>query len=476
MMIGLLAGIPSAQAADVTTLRCEYLVNPLGIDVVKPRLSWVIEERSQKTEVRGAKQTAYQILVASSEDLLKKDKGDLWDSEKVASDQSIHVEYAGKPLESRMVCHWKVRVWDQKGKVSDWSQPAFWSMGMLKPEDWQAKWIGAGGSSGRDYFRKEFQVRMPVKRATASICGLGFFDCSINAKAVGDHVMDPAFTSYPKRAMYVTFDITGHLQQGTNAAGVVLCSGRAGGTALILQLDIVYEDGSTQQLVTDATWKFNADGPIRYSHEFHGEEYDARKEFPGWDRPGFDDSSWRVVSLRDAPCARLQAQMLEPMRVTQVVKPIAITSLAKGVYIVDMGQNFYGVTRMNVTGPAGTEVRLLSAYSLRPDGTLKTEDNREARCTDSYTLKGNGRETWSPRFRGQGFRRVQVTGFPGTPTLENFEGLVVHSDFPPAGEFACSSELITRIHQNIRWGQRTYKRSVPMDPDRTERMAATSGL
>ena len=491
MMVGLLAGIASAQAADVTNLRCEYLVNPLGIDVVKPRLSWVIEERGQgagagsrETVDRGQKQIAYQILVASSQDLLKKEQGDLWDSGKVASDQSIHVEYAGKPLESRMICHWKVRVWLKNDKADNgqpttdnspigqptaWSQPAFWSMGLLKPEDWQAKWIGAGASSGRDYFRKEFQVGMPVKRATASICGLGFFDCSINGKAVGDHVMDPAYTAYPKRAMYVTFDVTGHLQQGTNAVGAALCSGRAGGTCLILQVDIVYADGSTQLLLTDATWKVNADGPLRASSEYNGEEYDARKEFPGWDRPGFDDSAWRVACLRDAPCARLQAQMLEAMRVTQVVKPVAITSPAKGVYIVDMGQNFYGVTRMNVTGPTGTEVRLLSAYSLRPDGSLKTEDNRKARCTDIYTLKGNGCETWSPRFKGQGFRRVQVTGFPGTPTLENFEGLVVHSDIPPVGEFACSSELITRIHQNIRWAQRMYKRSVPMDPDRDER-------
>ncbi|MEI7901267.1 MAG: family 78 glycoside hydrolase catalytic domain [bacterium] len=481
MMCGWLDGSASAQAADVTTLRCEYLVNPLGIDVMKPRLSWVIEDGGQKaegggqrTEGRGQRQTAYQVLVASSEALLKKDQGDVWDSGKVVSDQSIHVEYAGKPLESRMQCFWKVKVWTQSGlggsrftvHGSDWSRSAMWSMGLLKPEDWQAKWIGSGGL---DYFRKEFQVRMPVKRATASICGLGFFDCSINGKAVGDHVMDPAYTSYWNRAMYVTFDITGHLQQGTNAVGAVLGSGHAGGTALLLQLDIVFEDGSTQQLVTDATWKVNADGPIRASSEFNGEEYDARKEFPGWDWPGFDDSAWRVASLRNAPCARLQAQMLEPMRVTQVIKPIAITSPAKGVYIVDMGQNFYGVTRMHVTGPAGTEVRLLSAYSLRADGTLKTEDNRKARCTDIYTLKGKGRETWSPRFKGQGFRRVQVTGFPGTPTLENFEGLVVHTDVPPAGEFACSSELITRIHQNIRWGQRMFKRSVPMDPDRDER-------
>ncbi len=481
-------------ASDIvpTDLRCEYLTDPIGIDVMKPRLSWKIDARSQNSEsssqnTRGMKQGTYQILVASSEDLLKKDKGDLWDSGKVESDQSVLVEYKGKMLESRMRCWWKVRVWvakletgnwkSEKVECSAWSRPGMWTMGLLEPASWAAKWIGPGTNSSRTdacYLRREFVLNRPIKSAAVSICGLGFFDCSINGQPVGDHVMDPAFTSYPKRAMYVTFDVTRHLRGGSNAVAVVLGPGRyvqhfPGRSCLLLQLDVVFEDGSTQQIVTDENWKVNANGPVGYSNEYNGEEYDARKEFGSWNSPGFDDSRWMAAVSCPAPCASLQAQMLEPMRVTQVIKPIALSSPSPGVYIVDMGQSFYGMTRLKVSGPAGTVVRMVGSYSLRPDGTLKTEDNRGARCTDVYTLKGSGTESWSPRFKGQGFRRVQVTGFPGTPTLDNFEGLVVHSDVQPAGEFACSSELINRIHQNIRWGQRMYKRSVPLDPDRDER-------
>ena len=537
--------IPAAFAFELTNLRCEYLANPHGIDVVKPRISWAFA-KAKSERPRGMRQTAYQVMVASSEELLKADKGDLWDSGKVASDQSVQVEYAGKPLESRMHCYWKVKSWftaqNSSVQPSDWSKPASWTMGLLKPDDWQAKWIGvdkanpnttnllglaqwksnplkvdgwerAGfddalwvpakslGTNGMApwgtieavdarplparYLRREFAVEKKVMRATAYVCGLGFFDFYVNGRKVSDQIMNPALSDYRKADYYVTFDITDYLKDGANALGVVLGNGRFfaprlvtpaatidyGYPKLLVQAEIQHTDGSARQIVSDENWTLTTEGPIRANNEYDGEEYDARKEMPGWCRAGFDDTKWEKARLVSAPGGVLLAQMIEPMRVTQVIKPVGITNPKPGTYIVDMGQNFYGAVRLKAKAPAGTEVRMVSAYSLLPDGMLKTADNRGAKATDVYVFKGDGDEVWTPQFKGQGFRRVQVTGFPGTPTVDHFEGLVINTDAQPVGEFECANELVNRIHRAMWWGFRMYLRSAPLDPDRDERQA-----
>ncbi len=510
--------------AGVVNLRCEYLGNPLGSDVAKPRLSWVIAERIQNSdrrirqspcdgtgasvfatrqsgiqnaEGRGQRQTAYQVLVASSESLLKQDKGDLWDSKKVMSEQSIQVEYAGKPLESRMICHWKARVWLNDGKPAEWSKPAMWSMGLLKTEDWQGKWIGLdrhdGSPEAKDpeqrrlparYLRRDFHVPKEVSHATAYVCGLGLFELRLNGRKVGDHLLDPGLTQYDKRVLYVTFDVTGQLRVGSNALGVTLGNGRYhamrttvpfamqdfGFPKLRMQLEIEYRDGTRQTISSDETWRLTDAGPIRANNEYDGEEYDARMEMPGWAEPGYNAAAWQQAAVVQAPKGRLQAQMIEPIRITEVRKPVAITQPKPAMFLADMGQAYYGTVRLKVAGPAGTRVQLRSAYALNADGTLRSQDNRSAKTTDVYVLKGSGTESWAPCFRGQGYRFVEVTGFPGTPTPDNFEGLVIHTDFTAAGEFRCSNELVNRIHDNIRWTQRAYFRSVPMEPDRDERM------
>jgi len=476
--LGLLNAASNLSAVELGNLRCEYLVNPLGIDVRAPRLSWML-----LSDQRGEKQTAYQVLVASSPDLLAKDVGDGWDTGKVASDQSIQVEYAGKPLISRTACFWKVRSWDQAGKVSAWSRPASWSMGLLQPDDWQAKWIGFIGketnSTAALYLRKEFHPAKPVKRATAYVCGVGFFDLFLNGRKVSDHVMDPALSNYDKRCFYVTFDITHDLKAGGNAVGIILGNGRYFGSTrgrvfgrprLLLQIELEYADGTLSQVPSDESWRATDMGPIRWNNEYDGELYDARKELTGWASTGCDDKGWSNAILARATGSVLQAQMIEPMRVTERLKPVSVTRSPKpDTWLVDFGQNFYGTVDLRVKGSAGTQVRLLSAYSLNADGTLRTADNRHAKSTDRYVLKGGNPEEWHPRFRGQGFRRVEVTGFPGTPTVKNFEGLVVHTDVASVGSFECSNPLFNRIHQNQRWGFRAYLRSVPLDPDRDER-------
>jgi alpha-L-rhamnosidase len=476
-------------------LRCEYLNNPLGIDRGNPRLSWKLE--AAPPAGRGLKQTAFQILVAATEDALRAGRADLWNSGRVASDQSINVVYAGKPLESRQRCWWQVRIWDQKGEASGWSAEAMWSMGLLRADDWKAVWIGLdGGDETRPQdpartrlparmLRHEFQTSTEIKRASVYLAGLGFFDLYLNGAKVGDHIMDPALTEYSKRILYVTFDVTGQIRPGQNALGVVLGNGRFfaprgknhevkfknyGCPKLLLQLEIEYTDGSRQEVASDGGWKITTDGPIRANNEYDGEEYDARKELPGWNKPGFDDSSWQKAQLLQPPGGRLEAQMLEPTRITQTLKPVSIGEIRPGIYLVDFGQNFYGQVRLRASAPAGTVVKMQDAYSLNPDGSLRSQDNRSALATDTYIFKGVGVETWSPRFRGQGFRRVEVTGLPGKVTADEFQGLVVENSLDPAGSFECSIPLLNRIYRNVRWGQRMFLRTgVPLDPDRDER-------
>lgn len=642
----------SAWAASVGELRCEFLTNPKGIDTTSPRLSWQLQS-SQRCE----SQTAYQILVASRVANLKPGQADMWDSGKVASDQSHLVQYAGKPLVSRQQCYWKVRVWDQAGRASAWSAPASWSLGLLHPTDWRGHWIGkdedekaatlagvswiwypegkpeqsapvatryfrrtfdlptdrvvkqaelllagdnefacavnaqhagAGGSfkaatsmdvtrslkpgrnliaawvknagndpnpaglvgrlkieyeSGepviiatdgewksfnvdvagwttsefdeRDWLpvkvlgpvgmspwgevsggedrrlparmlRKEFTVEKKVIRATVYLSGQGSSELYFNGKKVGDHVLSPALTEYPKRVFYVTHDVTAQVKRGRNALGAWLGNGRYfapglkvptetrsyGFPKLLLQLEVDYSDGSRDTIVSDASWKLTTDGPIIANNEYDGEEYDARKEMHGWTAPGFDDRAWSAVQIVSAPGGILAAQMMEPIRVTGTLKPIAVTELKPGMFIYDLGQNMVGWCRLKVRGPAGTQVSLRHAETLKPDGSLYLDNIRGAKVTDIYTLKGRGTEVYEPRFTYHGFRYVEITGFPGKPTLASLEGRVVNDDVPTAGEFTCSQPMINRIYRNIVWGVRGNYRSFPTDcPQRDERQA-----
>ena len=293
-------GVSSAVAGvSVEKLRCEYLENPLGIDATQPRLSWVLE-----SEQRGQAQTAYQILVASSEAMLKADKGDLWDTGTVTSDQTIQVAYAGKTLASFQRAYWKVRVWDKEGKPSAWSRPARWEMGLLSPQEWQGQWIGRTtdtNSLPAPLLRRVFTLEGKIKQARAYICGLGYYELHINGKKIGDHLLDPGYTRYDKRALYVTYDVTDALQRGKNAIGVILGNGwynvqtRAvwdfhqapwrAAPKLLMQLRVEYADGRVETIVTDSRWKTST-GPIVFNSIYGGETYDARAEKPGWDTSG----------------------------------------------------------------------------------------------------------------------------------------------------------------------------------------------
>ncbi|MEI8273149.1 MAG: glycoside hydrolase family 78 protein [Paludibacter sp.] len=466
----------------------ENQVNPIGTDIVHPNLSWVIESK-----IRSEKQTAYQILVASSPEILAKDKGDLWNSDKQLSEQSVLLKYAGKPLITGMRCFWKVRVWDKDNKISAWSEPAQWSMGLLNPDDWKGKWIGIDKIfPGEDdkgeyrklaarYLRKEFKVTKIIKNATAYISGLGLYELHINGKRIGNMVLAPGATQYTKTVFYNAFDVTSQLTFGKNAIGVILGNGRYfamrksiqnfGFPRLLMQLNIEYKDGSKELICSDESWKLLVNGPITENNEFDGEKYDARLEMPGWDKKGFDESKWLTAQVVSRPGGKLVAQLNEPIRVTGYIHPVSLKQLKPGVFIFDMGQNMVGWTSLSVKGNKGDKISLRFSEILKTDGSLYLDNLRSAQVTDSYILKGEGVETWEPKFTYHGFRFVELTGMKSIPKLSTITGCIVNDDLSNNGSFECSDPIITQIYKNATWGIRGNYRSFPTDcPQRDERM------
>ena len=444
----------------VFRLRCEYAVNPLGIDVRNPRFSWCLSHPE-----RGELQSAYRIVVASGREELDGDRGDLWDSGKVLSEQSVNVPYAGKPLKTAQKCFWKVKTWDKEGREGPWSEVGTFEMALLDGADWGGEWIAGG-----NMLRNEIIIAKPVARARAYISGIGYNELWLNGSKVGDAVLNPGWTDFKKRVLYDSYDVTPMLKEGPNAIGVMLGHGWSDSIEVILQLNVEYADGTKESFVSDGSWKVT-NGPIVADSIYDGETYDARLEKHGWAESGYDDSSWDDAQVVAGPGGELVAQMLEPIKVTQDVVPVALMNPAPGVYVYDLGQNIAGWARVRVRGPRGTKVVLKFAEMLYDNGMIDQENLRKAKATDTYILKGDGLELYEPRFTYHGFRYVEVTGYPGVPTLDDLRGCVVHSAVEPIGSFACSNLLINHIQRNILWTQRDNLHSVPTDcPQRDERM------
>jgi alpha-L-rhamnosidase len=447
----------SAGPSAPTALRCEYLDNPMGIDMAKPRFFWVVGHAE-----RGQTQSAYQLFVSTDRQAAA---GDVWDSGKVASPRSTQVPFAGKAIESGKSYFWKVKVWDRAGRESAWSAVARFDTGLFAKSDWTGVWIGS-----KNQLRKEFALKGRVRRARAYIAGLGYYELRLNGRKAGSHVLDPAWTTYDKRVLYVTYDVTGFLRDGANAVAVTLGQGWYKSRALLLQLNIEMEDGTTTNVVSDASWKA-ADGPIVADSIYNGETYDARRETAGWERPGYDDKDWPAAEAVKGPAGVLSAQLMPAIEVVDTIVPLKMSSPLPGVYVFDMGQNFSGWARLRVQGPRGTDVRLRFAELLYPNGTLNQENLRSAQAEDHFILKGEGEEVWEPRFTYHGFRYVEVSGFPGTPKLDTIRGRVVHSAVEPVGSFAASKDILNGLQRIITWGQKTNLHGIPTDCDqRDERM------
>ena len=471
---------------SLTHLRCEYQVDPLGIDVLRPRLSWQLT-----ADGRGVVQAAYQVRVADSEPGLA--SSPIWDTGRVDSNQSIHVVYQGPALASGRRYYWQVRVWDGDGSVSDWSAPAFWEMGLLDASDWQASWISPAWDEDltapppAPMLRTTFAVDGEVQAARAYVTSLGLYEVELNGGRVGDQVFTPGWTSYDTRLQYQTYDVTALLRRGDNAIGAMLADGWYRGhltwdmrrnvygehLALLLQLQITYTDGRVQIVGSDASWKA-ATGPIRVADLYNGEHYDAQREKAGWSRADYDDSAWAGVRLIDHPKDILIAPASPPVRKIEEITPVAILRTPAGETVFDMGQNMVGWVRLRVRGAAGTAVTLRHAEVLGRDSSFYTDNLRRAEQTDRYTLKGGGEEVYEPRFTFHGFRYVAVDGLPDAPTLETLTGVVIHSDMAPTGSFEASKPLINQLQHNIVWGQKGNFLDVPTDcPQRDERLGWT---
>ena len=484
------------SALRVTEPKTEHLTKPLGIETAHPRFRWLLE-----SERRGELQTAYQVVVATSPEKLQAEVGDKWDSGKVASDNSVEVVYGGTGLASGERAYWKVRVWDRDGRPGPYSTPSFFEMGLRSAGDWRGTWIAAKKGISAPLLRRDFLIDGTVRRARLYISGLGYYELSINGKRIGDRVLEPASTYYNNdlpfklrsRVLYSTYDVTDALQTGANAIGVMLGNGWYSAEAdreaaipygdrprLIVQLNVELSDGRTMSLESDSSWKFSA-GPVTYNDLVNGETYDARLEQAGWDRPGFNDSSWRPVELAERPSGTLVAQLTPPTQVMQTL-PVTerlvprVADAFSRTYIYDFGQNFSGWARLAVFGPRGAKLVLRYGTRIFPeDDTLDTRSSmlpdESARQEDTYILKGEGTEVWEPRFTLHGFRYVSVEGFKDTPSVESIQGRVVHSALEPAGDFSGSNELLNRIHRNIRWTFRSSLQGFPQDAaDRNERI------
>ena len=474
----------SSAQLKPTALRCEYLISPLSVDVATPRLSWIIESQE-----RGVMQTAYEILVASTQRLLDQNHGDLWESGKVTTDQSNQVLYAGAPLGTRATCFWKVRVWDNHDHASNFSKPAMWRMGLLTKADWKLQWIGLKADPSADlrpspYARKEFVAAKTVRRAFAYITARGMFIASINGNRVGKEFLSPEWSDYKKRIQYFTYDVTSQIRKGANCLGIIIGDGWYKGyvgfalkpnnygdqTSALLQLHIEYSDGTEEIVGTDATWK-GSYGPILSSDMLMGESYDARREMRGWDKPGFDDTHWQSVDVFPPPEARLVPLRTDPVRITQNLKPKKITEPVNGTFVIDFGQNFAGFCRLKVQGQAGMTVTLRHAEVLNPDGTIYTTNLRRAKATETYILHGGHEEVFQPHFTFHGFRYVEITGLSKKPQRDAILGYAINTDLPISGTFVCSDAMVNQLFSNILWSQRGNFISIPTDcPQRDERL------
>lgn len=483
------AAVPKSDMMPAD-LRCEQQVSPIGLDRPNPLLSYHLQASGSE---RGRFQSACRILVASSLELLKKRQGDLWDSGSIASSRTMF-PYQGLPLRSGQVCHWQVQTWDEAGKEA-WSRPAQFEMGLLSQADWVGKWLTDGKATPKSdiefyandpapLFRREFVVCRKVKRARLAIAGLGYVESTINGVRVGDHVLDPGWTNFDKRVGANVYDITRLLARGPNCIGVILGNGwhnplplklfgsfnlrehlAVGRPRVIGQIMIEYADGASETIATDEAWKVGDSGNLCNSI-FLGEVVDARLEPHNWDKPGFDDSRWRLAAVTDDPIGRLQHPPQPPIRVTSKWNAVKMTEPKPGVFIYDMGVNFAGWISLTLDAPRGAQIKLRYGELLHSDGSLNPMTSVAGQIKgkssstgisiggpgapeiawqeDTYIARGGG-EVYTPKFTFRGFRYVEVTGLPAPLPLAKVSALRLNSDVEEVGTFECSNPLLNEI-------------------------------
>lgn len=477
----------------VIDLRCEYLSDLQSLDHQSPNFGWVLESNE-----RGQKQTAYQVVVSDSDGNL------MWNSEKVESSESSHIKYAGKQLASSSDYYWKVRVWDKNNRPCNYTKPVHFATAYMDSNEWKAQWIGRGpgkepvirwgtGFEAKDLalvkeniepdyqstlLRKEVVLSKPIKTAKIHICGLGLFELYVNGAKIGktrEHV--PLKTDYSRQVLYNSYDISDKLSKGSNVIGVMLGNGWFnpqkkywdwrmqwwGSPKTIVQVEITYEDGSKKTVISDQSWKASP-GPVLSSCIYDGEVYDATLEQDGWDKQGFNDADWQNANLVQAPAGKLVSQKAPPITVVETIEPKAVKEVKPGVFVFDMGQNFAGWAKISCKGSRGTKIQLRHAENINEEGLLDIKTLGHAKNTDTYILKGGGDiEVYEPHFTNHGFQYVEVTGYPGKPTLKDVVGCVANSDCSAIGSFECSNELVNHIYHCTFWTHRSLMQGLPVD-------------
>lgn len=492
LLLALMSLPLTTQNLHVQNLKCDFKTNPV-IDNLQPKFSWQLKVGADDKNIL---QTAYQIQVAESSEALTKGKKLLWNSEKVVSKQSLHVEYAGPQLSSRQKLYWRVKVWDNQNRESTWSEVQHWEMGLLNEADWQAQWISPSWEEGEKVlnppamFRKDFSLNKKIKKARLYITAHGIFEAYLNGQKVSDDLFAPGWTSYHKRLQYQTYDVTDLLNSGDNAAGIYLGDGWYRGnfgfgnnwnpygtkTALLFQLEVEYTNGKKETIISDDSWQATT-GPILMSSFYHGETYDARLEMPGWTTANFNSTNWQKVIIEDFPKNQLICPESEAVRRIQEIKPKSILQTPKGETVIDFGQNMVGWVKIKVQGGRGDTVKLRHAEVLDKAGNFYLDNIRSARQTITYILKGEGEETFEPHFTFQGFRYVRVDQFPVEVKAENLTAIVIHTDLEQTGHFECSDSLVNQLQHNIVWGQKSNYLEIPTDcPQRDERMGWTGDV
>lgn len=473
-------------------LQCEYLSDPLGVDTPYPRFSWKISSSH-----RGIVQESYRIIVSESLSGVKSMEGNLWDSGKIYSNETVNIKYKGTSLESNKKYYWRVGVWTSPDKL-EWSEPATFQTGIMDQSEWKAQWITPQEEivDESPLLRKEFQVGKKIKEAYAYVSSCGFYEFYLNGEKVGDHVLEPGITDYRKTIQYSTYDVSRLLKKGDNVAGAMLGNGAwnlrktegrwswgKGGSSfgnplLLMQLMITYEDGSRAVVVSDDTWKYTS-GPIVFNNLYGGEDYDARKEVGGWAKKKFDETGWKSVEIFKDPVGKLKSQLLPPIRVTGTIQPVKSTNPSPGVYVFDLGQNIAGWWRLEMKGASGQTIRirgaetvndLLFPKSLENNDMISTKFPYQEQIWTDYTISGKKKEVYEPRFFYTGFRYIEVTTSDNENLRElNVEGRVVGSDLERSGHFESSNAILNKIHMAGIWSQRGNLISYPTDCPQREK-------
>jgi alpha-L-rhamnosidase len=456
-----------AASVKVTEPTCEYLNNPLGLDVLQPRLSWQLTPSD--AAANGQRQQAWQVLVASSAELLKRDQGDLWNSGWIISPQSQLNSYDGLPLRSGEECFWKVRVQDEHSRVSAWSAPAKWTVGLLAQSDWMGNWIGTDQVFTRKpgsppdntmpdpWLRKSFTIAAVPRRALIYVASVGYHELFVNGRRVGDAVLMPCVTDFTKRARYVTYDITRNLQPGTNVIGFWLGTSwsifppfhtedKPASPIVIAQAELEFANGTKSHVITDGTWRWhpspNTTLGLWNFMNYGGESYDANREIPDWCAAKYDDSAWKSVSVFH-PKLELSAQKVEPNKLKKEIKPVTITEPKPGVWRVDMGVNFAGWIEAKISANPGDRIEF--KFSER------AEQEMTHQLHSVYIVGPSGHGTFRNRFNYGVGRWIQIEGLKQKPQLSDLRGWLVRTDYQPATEFSCSDSRLNRIHDAAIW-------------------------